>query len=381
MRRYNILMLAPHLDLTSQRGGAIHQRELIDALEKCGNKITIICQNSESAFIKAPKAMLPLLTLFTFVKTLLLAKKFDVIHDRGYLLGGAGVWAGRILDVPIVLQVDDNWIEADKSGGHLIWKVPIYEKIVRFWMRKFVKRADAIVVVSKVLKNVVVKDWKANPKKVFVIRNGVNLNKFNPNVKDIRKELGIEKNKKILTLIGEMAPWHGVIEIVKTVELLDDSYIAILVGDVKIHHRYMQKVKEYVKKKGLEQKIIFLGTIDYEKIPGLLAASDILLAPYIQKEYHYGFSPLKLFEYMAMEKPIITSNLDWIREIVGQNAACLLHDPSDSEKFAGKIRYLVKNKKYAKRIAKKARDSAVTKYSWNQSAKKTVEIYKKLLKG
>jgi len=376
-------MLAPHIDATSSRGGAIHQRELAAALRN-KNQLTVVFQRGGAGNLSLGSKPQPLLTILTFLKVLPYTKKFDVIHDRGYLLGGAGVLAGVIMNVPTVLQVDDNWLEGDKASGHWIWKLGVYESFARLWIKNFVKRADALAVVSDSLKKVAVNEWGVDPKKVFTVGNGVNLHKFNPQTKPMRKELGLDTDAKVLTFVGEMAPWHGIMEIVKAAELVleqRDDCVFIFAGGAAAHERYVDGVKRYVQAHGLEKNIRFIGKIPYEKVPSLLASSDILLAPYTQpKKVNFGFSPLKLFEYMAMGKPIITSELPWIREAVSEKEAIILKDPTDRGRFSKAMLHLLEDEKHAKYIAGNSRKLALEKYSWEKVAESMEHVYRTVLR-
>ncbi len=376
-----ILMLAPVIALDSDRGGAIHQRELLSELKK-KNRVAVIAQGG-TADVRLDAMPQPLLTVMAFLKSVFHAKKFGIIHDRGYLLGGAGILAGAINNVPTLLQVDDNWIEGDRASGNRIWRMSIYPYITRQWIRFFVRRAGALAVVSDSLCQVAVRDWGANPKKVHVIGNGVNLSKFRPDTKGMRSELGIRKDAKVVTFTGEMAPWHGILEAVKAAELVlkrRDDCLFVFAGGARAHENYLRKVRAYADLCSLGKNLMFLGKIPHEKVPSLLAASDILIAPYLQpKNINFGFSPLKLFEYMAMKRPIITSNLPWIREILSDREACLLKDPRDSKDFSEKILQLLDDRGRATRLVRNARTLAVKTYSWEKVAAKLEKAYASVL--
>ena len=103
-------------------------------------------------------------------------------------------------------------------------------------------------------------------------------------------------------------------------------------------------VQKYLNKNNLTKKVKLCGHQDHQKIPVYLKAADILALPNSGKtEMSRCYtSPLKLFEYMASQRPIIASNLPSIREILNEDTAVLVQADSP-EKFAIEIIKLINN--------------------------------------
>ena len=122
----------------------------------------------------------------------------------------------------------------------------------------------------------------------------------------------------------------------------------------------------------------FLGFIQNEKIPYFHKAADILIAPYSSScSTVEWMSPIKIFEYMASDVPIIASDLKRVIEICN-NGECLFFKESDSSDLATKIRELFINKDLRKTLIEKA-SQTVKNYSYENRCQKIINFSKKKL--
>ena len=116
------------------------------------------------------------------------------------------------------------------------------------------------------------------------------------------------------------------------------------------------------------------GRQPHQKIPLYLKAADVLVLPNkkgesISEKYT---SPLKLFEYMVSQRPIVASNLPSIREILNENNA-ILFEPNNFKSLALGIKKLIQNKDLAEHLANQAWLEA-QKYTWSTRTKKIIEF-------
>jgi len=104
-------------------------------------------------------------------------------------------------------------------------------------------------------------------------------------------------------------------------------------------------------------------------------AFDILLMPFPPNE-HYTFymSPLKMFEYMASGRPIVTSDLPSVREILNENNAIFVK-PEDPEDLARGIKTALEDKELAQRVSQQAFED-VQFYTWTKRAERIVRFIK-----
>ncbi len=91
-------------------------------------------------------------------------------------------------------------------------------------------------------------------------------------------------------------------------------------------------------------------------------------------------SPLKLFEYMEAKKPIITSNLPAVKEILTNNVDAILCNPKKFDEWKNAVSKLNKNRKLQKEISKNAYIKLKRNFTWNLRAKNLIFHFDRLLK-
>jgi glycosyltransferase involved in cell wall biosynthesis len=122
--------------------------------------------------------------------------------------------------------------------------------------------------------------------------------------------------------------------------------------------------------------------IPYKEVPSYLNAADILVAPYNPAVYaetrKFGFfySPIKLFEYMACGKPIVTSSCGRIPSIIRDKETGCLFEPGNIDDLAEAILFFLKNHEMSRQIGVNARTEVENKYSWKSVTKKIDRILK-----
>lgn len=240
-------------------------------------------------------------------------------------------------------------------------------------------------VYKKMLKNVVLLICNSNGtanyhiengiNNVMVCHNGVDLEKFSLNFnKDYcKKKIGFSSNDVLVMYVGHLYDWKGADILAKSANFIDEKIKIVFVGGND------GDVFEY-KKKYYKKNIIFVGKKKHEEIPFYLKAADVLVLPNIpiSEESVKFTSPIKMFEYMSSETPIIASNLPSIREILNENNS-ILFKPGDEKELSEKIIFCLNNKDIANKISQKAL-SDVQSYSWMDRAKKIIKKYESIKK-
>jgi glycosyltransferase involved in cell wall biosynthesis len=125
----------------------------------------------------------------------------------------------------------------------------------------------------------------------------------------------------------------------------------------------------------------FSGLVRHADVPARLAECDVLLAPYGRTvkvsdgttEVSRWMSPLKLFEYMALGKPIVASDLPVLREVLSDFGNARLAGPDRPGEWERVISELLSNPKEAAAIARRARIDLERKYSWRCRARAIAE--------
>ena len=138
-------------------------------------------------------------------------------------------------------------------------------------------------------------------------------------------------------------------------------------------------VKQLIEKYKLNDHVTLTGLVPQEKGPSYLAACDILVSPYVPNvDGSFFGSPTKLFEYMAMGKGIIASDLEQIGEILDHEKTALVVTPGDQDELIQGMERLIDNPKLRDWLGTNARQEVIKNYTWEKHTHKIIHKLKEL---
>ena len=163
-----------------------------------------------------------------------------------------------------------------------------------------------------------------------VIGAGIDLEKFDPNLEgiNIRDEYGIKDEDTVLFFMGYLYNFAGLKEVAIELSSGENPNLKLLiVGDGEGY----QELQDIVDKHDLSTQVILTGLKSYSEIPDLVKASDICILPaYPDEKIMQDIVPIKIYEYMAMNKPVITTKLPGIMMEFGDgNGVFYVEKPSN----------------------------------------------------
>jgi len=203
------------------------------------------------------------------------------------------------------------------------------------------------------------------------VPDGVDIEKFNIDIskEKARQKLNLPLDKILIGYAGmfrTMGMEKGIDVAVKTLNYLDEQHILVLVGGRNKDIEFYQKL---AKDWSLEDRVLFIGQVKHREVPFYLKAFDVLIAPFPDNEhYRLYMSPLKIFEYMASQRPIAASDLPSLREVLNEENSVLI-EPDNPRSLAEGVKNILQNVKFADKISKQAY-SDVQKYTWEKRAER-----------
>jgi glycosyltransferase involved in cell wall biosynthesis len=140
----------------------------------------------------------------------------------------------------------------------------------------------------------------------------------------------------------------------------------------------MPEVKARLKKLEVGESATLTGLIPQEEGPSHLAACDILVASHVPNRDGTPFfgSPTKLFEYMAMGKGIVASDLNQIGEVLKHDYTAWLVKPGDIDSLMIGLKTLIDDEPRRVKLGKAAREEVIAKYTWREHTRKIIEKLK-----
>jgi len=212
-----------------------------------------------------------------------------------------------------------------------------------FWYKYFLKKISGLITITKKLKD-----------------------KVKQNKEECRQRFNLPLDKKIVLYTGHLYEENGVYTLLQSAEYLS-SYLFVFVGGTDYD------ISNFKVKSSKFENVFVVGHRSHKEIPFWLKAGDVLVLPtsgkYLKEKYYV--SSLKLFEYMASQKPIVASDLPSTREILNQNNSILVK-PDDPKALAEGIKVALRNIDLSDKIAYQAYQD-VQNYTWQKRAKNILE--------
>lgn len=189
-----------------------------------------------------------------------------------------------------------------------------------------IRRADLVLSINKGLQDYTIR-MGADSQKTKVIRAGIDLKRYNPEITgdDIRKKFGIKKEDTVLFFMGWLYQFSGLKEVALELSKSKDESIKLLIVGEGDAFQDLQKIQET---HHLHDRMILAGQQPYTDIPQLIAAADICLLPAYNNEIMRDIVPIKMYEYMAMGKPIISTKLPGIMKEFGDGNGIIFVETS-----------------------------------------------------
>jgi len=281
-----------------------------------------------------------------------MVKDVDVVVSTSpqFFCGMAGYFVSRLKGKPWVLEIRDLWPESIISVGAISNRkvIRLLEGVETFMYRK----AARIVSVTDSFKAHIVRRG-IPPERVSVIKNGADLERFSPLPKDnrIRKELGLN-GKYVASYIGTHGMAHGLESVLRAAENLKDSpqFVFLLVGD-GAERDTLVKTQESL---GLKN-VIMLPQQEKSRMPEIIAASDVNLVLLRKADLFKTVIPSKIFEAMAMERPIILGVEGESKGIIEEGDCGICIEPENALELAKALATLCGDKGKADRLGRNGR--------------------------
>ena len=277
--------------------------------------------------------------------------KPDIILETHIAFSLAGKIASQQTGVPLVL--DDcapAWEEEQQYG------VGLKTQALRIH-REVTSHASLVIAVNETLSKLLI-EGGIPPSKVVTIPNGVDQSFFDPGIdaQGRRNQLGFLPNEIVIVFVGSFQPYHRVDLLLQALQQMKSraSLRLLLVGFGRTYNETLKLARDL----GLTERVIFTGSVLYSEVPSYIAAADIAIMPATNL---YG-NPMKVYEYMALGKPVLAPRQPTIQQIISEGEDGLLFEPDNISEISGALTGLVENSSLRERLgaAAKLRGSAQT---------------------
>lgn len=374
--KFNIL----HIDSFKGFGGAQNDIViLLKFMKRCHSEnfnIYVIHNNNERLKIELDKIgiynlsieMKNFLDIYAIFKIRKFLKKHDVdlinFHSsRDHFLGGIALRLIFKKKIAMVLT------------RHVAYKISF---IKGFFIYRFF--TDKFIVISDYIKNILINDVKVNPGQIETIysprifgdndteNSHVSLEKLN-----IRNQLGIKPDEKMVSLIGRLSKEKGHDVLIKAAELIVKTRADIkfaIIGEGELYNHITGLISE----KGLKEFFIITGF--KQDIKRFIIASDLVVVPSGLE----GMGSI-IIESCALKKAVIASNVGGIPEIIKNGVTGVLFEAGNYIELADDIISLIDNQELIEKLGLNCYNEVAVRFDAKEIASKTALFYLNLLKN
>jgi len=242
------------------------------------------------------------------------------------------------------------------------------------WRRFLARQADAFVSNSRAWKEYLVKFLTVPSDKVFVHPFVVPDPKLWQCEPAERKRRGTG-NGIVFVTVGRLVKQKGLRQLIEAVRVLHEhmseaNFTLLIVGSGPLRAELEEKVKEY----GLNDRIKFVGQVEYEKLGRILHTADVFVFPTLEDVW--GAAPL---EAMAMGKPVICSKYAGVRELIRDNVNGYVVDPMDTLGMAQAMKRFIENPRLIEEMGCSAK-STMSLFTPRRAAQFLAEVVKHVYK-
>jgi glycosyltransferase involved in cell wall biosynthesis len=290
--------------------------------------------------------------------------------DFNLFQGAAVKWAAANEDRFDVIQVCElpEFVFDWKRLGQ---KIPV---VVRLTAPNFydpkggIPKADAVIASGTSLKELHARGFTS----VIDIPNCVDTVLFHPHPSSFRARNGIADDEFVCVYVARFQAFKNHEMLVRAFSLFAKHWPKsrlILAGSGPLQ----QMIRVLARSLGVAEQIIFLGEVKFQELPAVYAASDLFT---ISSDYEsFCFAAL---EAMATSLPVVTTDIGWVPNLIQQGKGGILVPKGDANAMAGAMLDMARSPALRLKAGQFNRAHVVANYGWNSSARKLLDVYRRL---
>ncbi len=375
-------------------GVGVHTYELAKAIADQGNELRVITPLIGSQkereevqgidVLRLKPSSIPPSTILYYRKAAREAERenmdrgFDVVH--GQWLGCLFTKRESFLNSVLIQTLHGTWM-GEKGGLERTqlrlsgdaWIYRYFWPIFAYAEKRACENAHRIIAVSRQNQAEAIEYYGLDADRMSVIPNGVDVNRFNPNVDggEVRLRLRL-KDRQVILFVGGLRDRKGLpylIQAMKRIRKEVPNTVLVICGEGSQRESLQRMSREL----GISEHVIFTGEVSYKDLPKYYAACDVFVLP-----SNYEAQGIVLLEAMSSQRAVVATRVGGIPETVGADAG-LLVPPRDPSELARAILKLLKDSELRQRLGDSGRRRALN-FDWRLVATKTLELYEQCMK-
>ncbi len=297
----------------------------------------------------------------------ILMKKPDLIYERYAFFNFSGALVSRLMGKRLIVEVNEISGHERVRGQSLKWLASFIERYI-------FRQATMIITVSDFLNSEISTMIDSNYK-IVTIPNGVPCQWFSSKMDHGKAEkLRLENNlygKKVICFIGSLVQWHNfdlMFDAVFSIRRDIPEILLMIVGDGPLREHLRDKIQ---KLPSGNDSVLMIGSVPHHEIPLYIHLTDVAIIP----ETNSYRSPIKMFEYMALAKPVIAPRMPAIQVAIDDGKDGVLFEQGNLEDMKAALIQVLTDPERALELGIRARDKIMSRFTWEKHAENIINIF------
>jgi glycosyltransferase involved in cell wall biosynthesis len=295
----------------------------------------------------------------------------DIITGFSITNGSLGLLLAKLFKIPYIFYCIDLL--------HTLIPISSVQGIAKIITRLSFKNSDQVIVVTKLLQNYAINEG-SNPQKVKILLNGISLDNTEVNenkLKNLKSKFSLSDDDFVLLFMGFLYDFAGLKEIIdyyhEDVKKGKYNLKFLILGDGGIYNNLIP----YVKEKEADW-VILAGRVPFFDVTEYIQLSDLCILSFKLNEITKEITPVKVMEYMAMKKPVLSNSLPGVLQEIGENNGVIF--AKNQEDLIIKIGELISKKPELAEIGQRGYNLILRNYVWSEILKDFKKIMLNLIK-
>lgn len=227
-----------------------------------------------------------------------------------------------------------------------------------------IKRNIAISKAVSVTTDTLMRSYNIPDEKSKIIPNGVDTQLFYDRGFAKREELNLDGF--IIGYVGVLREWVDLKPVFLALKSLNDDIKMLIVG----REGNLKENMDLSRRCGVGDRVIFTGMVPYSQVPEYISAMDVCLIPFQRGLISENALPLKLFEYMACNRPVISTKLPAVNKVAGDRVMFANY----ADDYEGQIMELYEREQLRREMGLSGRRLVETSYDWTGIVKQLENV-------
>lgn len=383
----------------------IRVEKMINSLNKAKYKVDLVCRNEDGLPVReqvndyfaihrlpggAGNVSRKILNFPAFFSPVWIGKILSTIRKsnsklvivRDLPLGPAALIAAKLTKLPVVLDmaenypamIKDTWKYRGPRWSDYAIRNPYLLKKLEEWL---LPRLDAIWVVSEASRKRVAGLLGDASQPVRVIGNTPRLDEMQKLLPHPLAAKMSEHSGLVILYTGGLEECRGLETVIKAMSAVARGSIdpmLVIVGEGSSQERLRSLSREL----GVASRVLMPGWIDHAFLPALISEADVCVVPHYVTEHTDTTLPNKIFDYMALSKPVIASHAASLSDIVNSYKCGLTYHDTDQQELACALRK-INNADLRASLGLSGRAAVWSEFNWAQDEKTLLEAVGQLI--